>query len=488
MSQYIKLVLISLGLALSPGIGFAAECNTSDMPEELFQLIKKGEMDEALNRAKATYANDKKDKVAAFVLARVYINATLRSGVNFDLSKLGFKPGEKGSKSVTMEMLKKATSDGFTVDPAYYEEADKFVQSVVERWPEARDFYYCLTKIHFYSGNQERFIASLAKTAELQKHNEDEAVDFLMTYGTDLVRKNDFRRAARVYQVLLKTFPESVPLLSSLGVTAVKRGRTKQGMEYFDKAHQNDPEDIIVIGNYAEAAMLLGDFRTAEEFLLKKAEYLPNKADIYFDLAMNAIHAGPESSLPYWERYFKVHARHPDDEAWAKNAEKIQSAVNNAPDDLTLWQDLAYQMVNYRVPKYAIPVLSYVKQHKAHDAEVVYTMAQAYSVGSHLELEEEALLETLRRLDDPKNTYQIERDEIYYNLSRTTYLLEKYDNALDYLNRISSDTKNPARADYMYGLVYRARGDKEKAGKYFQSCIDKADGESIEQYCRGQLE
>jgi len=487
MRKFGRVALILSIILFKSGPVFSAECNTTDMPEELYQLIKDDKIDKAVSLARAAYDENKNDKQAAMVLARVYVNATLQSGMNIDLEQLGFNEGESGSKSVTVDMLKKATRNSYTVNPDYYNVTDQFITETVSRWPESKSFYYCLTKIHFYSRDHDKFLESLSKTAEFQKNNEKEAVDFLISYGTKFVKRRDYRKAADVYSTLLKTFPSSVPLLSSLGVTYIKRGKTEKAVTYFNKAHLIDSDDAIVIGNIAEASMLMGDFERAESFLLKKAKLSPDRPEIYFDLAMNAMHKGPGSSLRYWNKYFKINEKHPDNEAWVNNAREIQKAAQNKPGDLDLWHVIANQMIQVKVPKFAIPILTYIKKNHPYDAEVEFSMAHAYSVGENTDLEKQALLRTLELAEHPKNQFEVDENLLYYNISRSFYVLDEHETALDYLENISSDAENAANADYLHGLIYRDRGDLKMAKKYFQSCIEKAGDSSIGQYCRGQL-
>lgn len=476
-----------LVLFTAAGSAIAAECNTRDMPDELYKLIKDKKYNEAVKQAKAAYIKDRDNSEAAFVLARVYINSTLVSAINLNTGLLGFRPGESGKKEITAEMFKKATSSTFTVNQDYFRDTDEYIRSVVSRWPEARDFFYCLTKIYFYNADHKAFINTLHETAQLQKDNEQEAVDFLITYGTNLMHVNRFRRAEDVYSTLLKTFPGSVPLLSSRGVSVLKQGHTSRGAAYFDQAYRHNKKDVIVAGNIAEAAMLLRDFKKANRFLLRKSKLLPNRADVYFDLAINSMHAGPRRSKKYWKKYFKIHANHPDDEAWSKNAGVIQQAVDSDKTTLDDWHSLAVQMIQNRAPKYAIPVLHYVNLQKPHDASIVYSMAHAYDAGKNFDLQEKALFETLALLKHPDNQAEIDKDQIYYNLSRTAYALDKHDDALKHLEKIRDKQKLGASIDHMYGLIYEATGDKQKAERHYLYCTKKAKDPQTRDYCSASI-
>ncbi|MDH5767065.1 MAG: tetratricopeptide repeat protein, partial [Gammaproteobacteria bacterium] len=391
MNYFVKSIFRCLVLLFISCQAYGAVCNTSDLPEDLHELVKQEKMDEAVKLARQSYEKNTSNKTAALYLARVYINATLTSVVNFDATQLGFMPGESGSRKVTIDMLKKATASRTAVNPDYLDYTNKFIHDLVRRWPEEKNLYYCLTKIHFYSGNHGRFLNQLAQTASLFKEDEEEVVNFLIDYGTELMQSKKYNLAADVYQTLLKSFPESVPLLSSLGVSYIKQGFTRKSMSYFEHAYRNDNNDVIVLGNLSETAMLLGEFKKAEKFLLKRTGFEPDKAEIYFDLAVNNMHLSPGAGNSYWDKYFETHARHPDNEQWAKNAKIIQQAAGDPDISISDWHQLAVQMIESGVPKYAIPLLHYVNKTQLHDPSVSYSMAYAYDTGEHYDLQESAL-------------------------------------------------------------------------------------------------
>lgn len=482
-----KVVLFTLLLSGFNGVSYAAACDTSILPETLGALIKENKYDEAVKLAKEEYQKHSKNKEASLNLAKVYVNASLHSGINLDLSQLGFKDGEKGKKKITIKQLKRASSNRLIIDEKHFEQADPFIQETVKKWPDSKSLFYCLTKLHYYNNNHARFIKMLAITAEAHKDAEEEAVSFLLTYGTKLNRARRYDRASDVYETLIKTFPRSVPAISTLGVMYTKRGFTKKAMSYFDKAHEIDPEDIIVIGNIAEASMLLRDFKKAEKFIKLQTKHLPNKVSTYFDLAINAMHEHPNKSKPYWDKYFEINADYPDNKYWSDNAKTIQDAVNADKFDEYDWFDLGTQMIQQRTPKYAVALMSYTNSKHPYDASISYGFAHAYDNGRHFDLAEKALLETLERMNNPKNKFKTDVNEIYFNLSRCSLSLDREEDTESYLKKIKPNSKYAANADYMFGLVQQRRGNKQKAQDYFKSCIKKAKDNPYKKYCENQI-
>ena len=483
----IKSIVITLLLLGFNSVASAAACDSSAIPEPLYKLIKDNKYDEAVELAKADYKKQVKNKKSSLVLAKVYINATIHSGISFDFSKLGFKKGESGKKKITTEQLKAASRSSTIVNKKYLEETDAFIQQTVKKWPDSKGLLYCLTKIHFHNRDHTRFIKVLAQTANAHRDSEEEAIDFLIGYGTDILKYNRYDLAAEIYETLLKTFPNAAPALSSLGVTYIKRGFTKKSVEYFDKAYQITPNDTIIIRNIAEAAMLLTDFKKAERFLKLKAKHNPNNAATYFDLAINAMHADPDKSKPYWKKYFEVDAKYPDNKSWSGNAKIIQAAVKDGTYDEYQWFDLGTQMIRRHVPKYSVALMANANSKHPYDASISYGLAHAYDSGKHFDLAEKALLETLKRMKHPKNKFKTDTNEIYFNLSRSSLSLDREKDTEVYLKKIKQGSKYAANADYMFGLVQQRRGNEQKAQDYFKSCIKKAKDNPYKKYCENQI-
>lgn len=483
----IKFIITSVLLLGLNSTGFAAACDTSVMPDSLYELIKESKYDEAVQLAKADYQKQNKNKESSFVLAKVYVNATIHSGMSFDMTKLGFKKGESGKKKITLDQLKSANKSRTIVNKKYLKETETFILKTIKKWPETNGLLFCLTKIHFYNRDHSRFIKLLAQTADAHKSSKEETVDFLIGYGAEYLKNNRYELAADVYSTLLKTFPKSAPVLSTLGVTYSKRGHTKIAMRYFDKAYKISPDDIIIIGNIAESSMLLADFKKADKFLNLRAKHYPNKAEIYFDLAINAMPLNPKKSTGYWEKYFKIDAKYPDDKTWSSNAKVIQDAVKDTTYTEYDWFNLGAQMIQKRVPKYAVALMSYANSKHPYDASISYGLSHAYDSGEHYDLEEKALLDTLKRLKHPKNKFKKDPDDIYYNLSRCALNLGRVDDTEAYLRKIKTDSKLSANSDYMFGLVYQRREMKKKSLNYFKSCSKKTKSSSLKKYCEGEI-
>lgn len=473
-------------LSCAPALVKAEICDIREIPSDLYELIQEKQYDNALDIALSKYEDNTDDKEANVELTKVYLNSTLVPAVNFDLKALGFGQGETGSKKVTEEALKAASSDGFNVNKKYLGDARSFVEKTVNRWPETANLYYCLTKVEFYTRNHKVFLESLKRTVDLMREDK-QIVDYMLGYATEYMNNQQFRKAKDTYEVLLSQFPNSVPVLSSLGVSYLKLGHSAKSLSYFEKAHAIDANDAIVISNIAEAAMLLRQNEKAERFLLLKRKKDPNNTSIFFDLAINAYSDKPAASLKWWDKYFEANKTSPDAEAWVRNAKMLKKAAVDETNNLDAWYGLGGEMIRAGIPKYAISFFSYVAKMKPFDAGATYSMAHAYDIGRHYDLQEKVLLETLDRLKSPENMVQLDSNEIYYNLSRSAYSIDDFNKVIGYLDKMKETDESP-RVAYMYGLTFRALRDKEKAKMYFNKCIESDSGAPVIQNCRKYLQ
>lgn len=484
-----KLTKIIFAISLwLPALANAGECRSMDMPGPLRELIQNEKYSDAEVMAKEALAKAPDALRANQVLANVYINSAVRQGMNIDTTALGFKPGESGARNITTEQLKAATSTRTFVDPEYRRKAEKHINALLERWPDQVDYYYCLTKIQFYAGDHENFIRYLDLTAKSHSRQEKEAIDFLVGYGLDYVQADRPRDAGDVYETLLKTFPRSAPALSSLGVTWLKRGSTEKAASYFDKAYQADAQDIIVLGNVAEVAMLRGEFVKAEKFYKRKlALQKGNQTATYFDLAMIAMYRGPRASLPYWDQYFARNKSDPDDAWWSEAAKVVhKSAKENKLDDQGQLE-LAVQMIEARAPKYAVPLMFSMKKKHPRNPVYTYVLAQAYDTGGYYDLAERAIVDTLARKKQDSESLTASVSQIRYNHSRFLYQLDRKEDALQALADVAPSDATYPSALYMYALIARDHGQKDKARDYLKQCIAKAAANPVKTNCESLL-
>lgn len=466
----------------------AEECDARAIPDALNQQLVQKDYSGAEAAAQALVAAQPDKREAHLTLAKVYINAALRPALQFDFKALGIDPGKTGeAQPVDIKALMNATSDDYYVDADFSAKAARQIDLTVKRWPDTRSLLYCLTKMDFYARDHARFLATLQRTAQAFAEAETEAVGFFLGYAQTYMRQNRPNHAADVYSTLLKTFPKNAALLSSLGVTELQQGRMRRAVELFDRAHQHAPDDVIVIGNVFEAAILTGDFAKAEKFGRRKAELRPDDTSTYFDLAMIAMHKGAANSLPYWDTYFQQHAKHPDDPRWANHAQTIQRLASEGLEDEEHFE-LAYQMIeSLRTPKYAIPLLAYLRAKDPGEPAYRYRMGHAYDRGNHYELAEEALLDTLKLLERrPAAHIELSADDVRYHLARMAYSLEKYKDSLTHLDQIDPSGPQRVEGGYLYGLNYRKLNRMAEARAAFEACVTSA-SEQLRELCRQQL-
>lgn len=471
--------------------GFAEPCNTGALPQPLLEKLRKMDYAGAEADTVTVVQGNPDSQEAQLNLAKVYINSAIRSVVNFDFEAMGIDPNKDGTyHEIDMDMLEKNATSEIVIEPGYGQKAEEQINLVLDRWPDNRSLLYCLTKIKFYSRDHKQFLKTLHRTAETFKDTEDETVGFFLNYAKEYFDHDQARKSAEVYETLLTVFPDNAPLLSSLGVSYLYTGRTMKAIKLFDQAHEQAPKDEIVIGNIAEVAMLTGDFEKAERFLKIKAKMFPDDTSIYFDLAMNAMHKGVKNSLPYWDTYFEKNATHPDGEQWVHAARVIQQSIKD--DTLTVEEQLnmASQFTEgLKTPKYAIPIMTYLQQKDHADAAYPYQLSHAYDNGQYYDLEETALKETYRRLQNSPSKYmELSQSEILYNLARTSYAQDKYRESLDYLDKMKKNDKEKANTGYLYGLVYIRLGKLKDARSSLELCAKSSNEKSLRESCQAQLD
>lgn len=487
MKSFIKASLLVILFLHTQSVN-AASCDARQLPEALHHLIADEDYSGAEKLAKQGIASAPQSRSAQINLAKVYINSALRSVVNIDPNVLGIDEHKVGTpQEISMDKLKLAMSDDFVVDREYEQKAEDQIDFVVKRWPEERSLLYCLTKIGFYARDHDKFLSSLHRNAEAFADSEKEAVGFFLGYGEKYFKRNDFKKAADVYDTLLKTFPKNAPLLSSLGVTYLRRGHALKAATLFDQAYHLAPRDEIIIGNIAELAMWTGDAAKAERFLKIKATMQPKSTAIYFDLAINAMRKGARNSLPYWDTYFQQDAKFPDDKPWSHAAGVLQQGIKDGLDEAQQL-DLANQFIEtLKAPKYAIPMMMHLQEQHLLDAAFPYAMAHAYDRADFYDLAEASLLEAYHRLQKGPSKYMdLSSNQLLYNLARMTYGQERYQEALNYLDMMKKTQQEQANTAYLYGLAYLSLGKRPAARQSFALCKKASDSENLRHLCEQQ--
>jgi len=91
------------------------------------------------------------------------------------------------------------------------------------------------------------------------------------------------------------------------------------------------------------------------------------------------------------------------------------------------------------------------------------------------------IMVNLGRLDDAKLAFQralaLDPDDArsIYEISYTCYRLNKYDEALAYLHKLSSDFARDSKVLRLFGDIYAAKGNKDKANYYYALAKEKGE-------------
>src|SRR5204862_8288986 len=134
-------------------------------------------------------------------------------------------------------------------------------------------------------GQHEALLTALSRTAHRFASDGPKTVDGLLPYGNYYYERRQFSRARDVMQALLAIFPDSAPLMSSLGVVRFEAEELEQSMALFRRAHELAPKDMLIVRNLATDAMYLGQLAHAAAALETLRASRPGETHISFELA-----------------------------------------------------------------------------------------------------------------------------------------------------------------------------------------------------------
>lgn len=169
-------------------------------------------------------------------------------------------------------------------------------------------------------GDHDALLKALARTAHQFEDAGPETVDELLRFGLFYYERAAYAEAGAVMRTLLQVFPNSAPLLSSLGVVLIESEELDDAIALFRRARALAPDDALVVRNLASAAMYLGKLEEAESALEALHALAPEETRVLFELAVVTTARDPERAHAAWKRYLDLHATQPDADDWAEFA------------------------------------------------------------------------------------------------------------------------------------------------------------------------
>ncbi len=106
----------------------------------------------------------------------------------------------------------------------------------------------------------------------------------LLSKCQSLLDVHQYDPAKRVFDSLIKEYPEDILLKADIGERFLNAGRYEEAYEYLAQALEENPESIHLYNRVGMALRKLGRFDTAEKYYLKALEYAPEDPNLHFNL------------------------------------------------------------------------------------------------------------------------------------------------------------------------------------------------------------
>lgn len=125
-----------------------------------------------------------------------------------------------------------------------------------------------LLKIAYYHQQLGRYRDAKIYYNEVLKQDSTHA-RALSAHADIATREANYQKAQEYYDVLLQIDSTNSYYYKQAVYTALRRNAITQGVQFFVKAHQLNPEDLEVVDQLADIYLALGDLGTAEKLLEK---------------------------------------------------------------------------------------------------------------------------------------------------------------------------------------------------------------------------
>jgi tetratricopeptide (TPR) repeat protein len=461
----------------------ANACETSE--PSLHDLLSRGRFEQAESVAKNRLTASPDSLAAHVALASVYAQWASREEVSIDTEALGFAPGETGSKPFTPEQFDRGMRAEIRLDPAKAARATEILEGVVRRWPDHWDSRMCLLELRQVGEEHEKLLADLTRTAQHFRSGGADTVDRLLRFGKYHYDRREFDRARDVMQTLLAAFPNSAPLLSSLGVVLIETEELEKSLALFQRAHELARDDALVVRNLATDAMYLGRLEDAGKALEKLHELQPDQTRVLFELAIVATATKPEGASPAWTRYLDRHAIRPDAEDWAAFARSTSTALAAKADDGSLLH--MAQAVSGAAGYLELALLHGLARRHPDDPAIPFMMGQAYEREELPKRAYDAVLRAEKRMVHPRPLLTIPPHSLRFEAGRLALKLDRYPESIRYLTAVESEAPETGNLQYLLGLAHGRAGHRDEALRYYRKCLELPNNAQYASYCQHNL-
>jgi tetratricopeptide (TPR) repeat protein len=462
----------------------AGACELAD--DAIRELARQGQFEAAESAAKKRVLESPDSVEAHITLGSVYVEWARSEGVAVDTQALGFASGETGTRVVTPELAQRAIRSEVRLDPAMAKAATEVFERVARRWPDRWESHLCVLELHQVGGHHKALLAALARTARQFAAGGPDTVDRLLPFGNYYYKRRQFPDALEVMETLRAVFPNSAPVLSSLGVVRIESEQLEEAMALFRRAHELAPKDMLVVRNLATDAMYLGRLEDAAAALEILREAQPDQTNILFQLAVVATARAPAEARAAWTQYLGRHAVRPDGDDWASFARSTSEAFEKGIDDgsviamaralgsggsglaLALWHGL-------------------IRRHP-NDASLRFLMAQAYENEKLPKHAYASLQRAQKLLGHPDPLVQVEARSVRYEAGRLALGLDRFAESIQYLRAVEKEAPDTQHLQYMLGLAHGRAGHRDEAIRYYRRCLELPNNAEYAHYCRQNLE
>ena len=318
------------------------------------------------------------------------------------------------------------------------------------------------------------FLASYA-IVPLKAQTPDSAIFFFLK-GKEEIGQRRFLPAFNDLQKSSRLDSSNIETARDLGLTAMELRKYDEARTAFLKVERKQSNDTTAIVNLTTIYFWTHQWEDATKYAAKAQK----------------LHAGQKNYYVLGKSYYEL-------EDYGQAFNYLPSAASEEPKNPEIPYMIARAYVDMNNYKPAIPYFQKAIALDSSKVEWIYecalTFATIYDDESALKYYDIAASKGYKKDNDfyeniadsyiaikqPEKAIKILQDllikkpadlELLNSLAFTTYKLKKYDQAIDYWDRILSYDKQNARSLYMIGMAYQKKGDDQKGKQLCDRAIE----------------
>jgi len=318
------------------------------------------------------------------------------------------------------------------------------------------------------------FLCCASLSLQIAFSQSTDSSDFFYQKGMEEKSKRLYMVAFNDFQRSIQYKGDNIDAQRELGLTAVELRKYENAKQAFLKVNESKKDDTTAIQNLAILYFWTRQWQQAAAYSIKARElhigknwnyiigksyyeqedygqafkYLPlaakedsTNAEIPYLTARAYVDMNNyKSAIPYFQKAISL------------DSSKVQWVYECALTFATVYDDKS------AIKYYELAALKGYKK----DNDFYENLSDSYLAAGQSEKGLELLMQVLEK--KPADL------DLLYSIAHTYYRLKKYDQAIDYWDKVLSYDKQNARALYMIGMSYQKKGDAKKG----QQLCDKA--------------